>query len=138
MRVEVSYYQGQVSIAAKVFLLLMLLPAVSCGGRREESPVIPPATPPLSRPVIGFAVINVSYTHFVEVPGSGVSLGYLRKGSLVKVIERIFIKNGTVFESWVLVEGLSPGKPQGWLSEQVLDIYDNEYQAKTAAESISK
>jgi hypothetical protein len=133
--VEVQVYRN---LRPQALIFLALLFFISCGGRKEESPIIPPATLPLSRPVIGFAVINVSYTHLAEVPGSTASLGYLRKGSLVKVIERNFIKNGAVFESWVLVEGLSPGQKQGWLSEQVLDIYNNEYQAKTAAESISK
>jgi hypothetical protein len=37
-------------------------------------------------------------------------------------------------ESWVLVDG----NYQGWLQEAVIDIYDNEAQAKTAAESLTK
>ncbi|MDR1318984.1 MAG: hypothetical protein LBJ90_05115 [Treponema sp.] len=108
---------------------------VSCGGQREEAPVLPPATSPLSRPVIGYGVVNVSYTHVnAEPEEGGSSLGYLRRGSLVKIIERrqVRIKEGA--EAWVLAEEAY----RGWLKEEVVDIYDNEFQAKTAAESMTQ
>jgi hypothetical protein len=126
------------AVNVHVLVLVALLSVVSCGIHREERLIIPPATPPLSRSVIGFAVINVSYTYLAESPGAGASLGYMRRGALVRVIERRQLKSGTIFEPWVLVEGLSQGQYRGWLPEQVLDIYDNEYQARTAAESIPK
>ncbi|MDR0878012.1 MAG: hypothetical protein LBN21_08165 [Treponema sp.] len=118
---------------------MALLGIVSCGARREDNPIIPPATPPLSRSVIGYAVINVSYTHLVEAPGLlETSLGYLRRGALVTVIERRQIKSLTTFESWVLVQELPPGQYRGWLPERVVDIYDTESRAKTAADKIMK
>lgn len=99
--------------------------------------MLPPSTPPLSRPVIGYGVVNVSYTHLVEEPGEGeLSLGYLRRGSLIRVLERRAGKNA---ESWVLVEGPFPqGHERGWLRESVVDIYDNEFQANTAAGSMTQ
>jgi hypothetical protein len=85
---------------------------------------------------VGYGVVSVSYTHVVNEPNpNALSLGYLRQGSITRVIERRSITNvqGTV-ESWVLVDG----NYQGWLQEAVIDIYDNEAQAKTAAESLTK
>jgi hypothetical protein len=84
-------------------------------------------------------VINVSYTHVVNEPGSqGLSLGYLRRGSVVRVLERRV--NGrpggaAVPETWVQVEGKGEGTP-GWLPESVIDIYSTEAQARTASETL--
>ena len=119
---------------AKLLLALALL-ACACGGKKEESPVVPPATFPLSRQVIGFGVINVSYTHVSAKPEEGsVSLGYLRRGSLVRVLERRVIKKGGIPVLWILVEGNS----RGWLQEELADIYDNEGRAQTASESMNR
>jgi hypothetical protein len=134
MRIGVHHYYGQVL----VFLIVLVLCA--CERKDEDIAIIPPMTPPLSRPVIGYGVINVSYTHVVERPEpSAPSLGYLRRGSIVKVLERQSLINRTAAnpegaESWVLVEG----NFRGWLVESVTDIYDNESQAKTAAESMTQ
>lgn len=74
-------------------------------------------------------MVNVSYTHVFYEPGkNGVSLGYLRRGAIVAILERR-LAAGTS-ESWVLVAG----NYRGWLKESVVDIYDLEAQAKTAAE----
>ncbi|MDR1576314.1 MAG: hypothetical protein LBS37_09955 [Treponema sp.] len=108
---------------------------VSCGGKKEETPIVPPLTSPLSRTVIGFGVINVSYTYVTAEPeDGGASLAYLRRGSLVRIIERRLVKNGGSAESWVLAEGSG----RGWLREELVDIYDNEGKAKTASESMSR
>jgi hypothetical protein len=118
--------------ALLVFVCALL---ASCGGKGEENPVIPPVTSPLSRPVIGYGVINVSYTHVNAEPGEGASSpGYLRRGSLVRIIERRRVKIDKRTESWVLAEGAY----RGWLKEEVVDVYDNEFQAKTAAESMTQ
>jgi hypothetical protein len=154
MSIEPTGPGGQVSwfgvTAAFLVLFLLGLCAVSCQGNKEEIAVIPPPTPPLSRAVIGFGVINVSYTYITAEPADGgVSPGYLRRGSLVRVIERRTVKNnanvnangagaaaGAVSgaESWVLVDGAY----RGWLREALVDIYDNENRALTAAESMSR
>jgi hypothetical protein len=134
MRVGLSRYYRQ------ALFLLVLLSSGGCGKNNGEIPLVPPSTPPLSRQAIGYGVVNVSYTLVVEQPGEGeVSLGYLRRGSLVKVIERrVLIKQETA-ERWVLAEGIvPPAQFRGWLKESVVDIYGNEFQAKTAAESMTR
>jgi hypothetical protein len=134
MRVGFSRYYRQ------VLFFLFVLSLGGCGKNTREIPLVPPTTPPLSRPVIGYGVVNVSYTLVVERPGEReVSLGYLRRGSLVQVIERRVLKKQETAEHWVLVEETAPpGQYRGWLRESVVDIYGNEFQAKTAAESMTQ
>jgi hypothetical protein len=112
---------------------------LSCGGKNETVPVTPPETPPLSRAVIGYGVINVSYTHVADSSGAaGISLGYLRRGSVVKILERRLVKNAGNTESWVLAEEDSAKKIQGWLPASVVDVYDTGGKAKTASESMAR
>jgi len=113
-----------------LFLPALLLAACA---PREESIARPPETPPLSRevvgeePVIGYGVVNASYTHLRSEPGeNGVSLGYVRMGSIVKLLERRLMAND---ESWVFAEG----EFSGWLPETELSIFESEDKAKTAA-----
>jgi hypothetical protein len=116
-------------------LTIVLLVLLSCNGKKDESPVIPPETPPLSREMIGFGVVNVSYTHVTAEPLDGsASPGYLRRGAVVKILERKMVKDRAAVESWVLAEGIY----QGWLREAVVDIYDSEAQAFTASESMNR
>jgi hypothetical protein len=63
-----------------------------------------------------------------------VSLGYLRRGSIVRILERRSINIREAPELWVLVEGTY----RGWLREAMLDIYDLEAQAETAAENMTQ
>jgi hypothetical protein len=136
MRVWVSGRRRQ---GRAIFLALVFSVLGSCGGKTGETPVIPPPTPPLSRPVVGYGVVNVSYTYAAEEPGGGVSPAYLRRGSLVRVLERRVMKTEEAAEVWVLVEGQSPQGPyRGWLKETVVDIYENIFQANTAAESMTQ
>jgi len=96
---------------------------------------MPPVTSPLSKEFIGFGVIKDSFTHIKSDPGDdSASLGYLRRGSLVKIVRRQTIKSEGNFNTWVLTDGAV----KGWLKEDVMDIFDNESQAKTASESLSK
>jgi len=107
----------------------------ACGAKKEEGPVIPPETSPLSRDYIGFGVITASFTHVTVDPAEdSPSEGYLRRGSLVRVLRRQTVKSSGNFVSWVLTEG----DQQGWIKEELIDIYDSEDQAKTAAGSISR
>lgn len=130
MRIRRSRYAGQVWGAA--FLCAVAVFSGACKRFQEDAPILPPPTPPLSRPVIGYGVISASYTHVAAEPGEGeVSLGYLRKSSIVEVLERRAVNNEGVWEAWVLVRGTY----QGWLRESVIQIYDNEAQARTATES---
>jgi hypothetical protein len=92
----------------------------------------------LSRPVIGYGVIVSSYINLSNMPAAvGFSQGYMRRGSIVKVLERRLINRGTenspsIPESWVFVEG----GYQGWLYEEEVEIYEYEEQAKTASEKM--
>ncbi|MDR0450589.1 MAG: hypothetical protein LBH26_04920 [Treponema sp.] len=120
------------SFSALIFLTLVLWGA--CDRNKDGVIPNPPVTPPLSRPVIGYGVINKSFTHLAETPDrEGASRGYLRRGTVIRVIERRSVSAGNQTEFWVLVEGDS----QGWLPEGEVDIYDNEGQARTASESNS-
>lgn len=113
--------------------LTALMLFLSCARSSEEIPVLPPPTHPLSRSLIGYGVISASYTHVVDIPSQrGISLGYLRRGSVVPVVERRYINNQGTAESWIMVDG----NYRGWLKEEVVVIYDHEAQAQTAAESM--
>jgi hypothetical protein len=114
---------------------LFLFGLGACVRAVEEIPVLPPATPPLSRSVIGYGVISVSYTHVFDEPmRRAVSLGYLRRGSVAEVLERRLVNNRDGTESWVLVHG----NYQGWIREEGIQIYDNAAQAQTAAETMTQ
>jgi len=129
MKIRIKYILRQVYFAACVCLAL-----IACNPRKEEKPVSPPLTFPLSQSYIGYGVINVSYTQVSSnIDESGASAGYLRQGSVVRVIERRLIKNEGKTETWVLVEGSA----KGWLKEPLVDIYGNESQAITASKSVN-
>ena len=125
-------------------LFLLFFSTVLSGCRRgsEELPVMPPPTNPLSREYIGFGVVNVSFTDlFSESDSSGVSLGYLRRGTVVRIIERRLIVNRSSEETWVYVEGNYQGQgsvSSGWLPETVLVIYDSESRANTASRTMGQ
>jgi hypothetical protein len=145
-----------------IFLALFLS---ACSGKKEETPVIPPLTSPLSQSFIGYGVVNVSYTRVIANPEEdspegpegktpegafpeetvpegtipeGVASGsYLRQGSVVRIVQRRQVKNQDKLESWVQVDGASEGGA-GWLRESLVDIYDSEPQARTASESMGR
>ena len=96
---------------------------------------MPPLTFPLSQSHIGFGVINVSYTGVSADPAEGgVSLGYLRRGTVVQILERRQIRSGGKTESWLLVEEAF----SGWLKETLVDVYENESKARTASDQMEK
>ena len=132
MRVDVRCNYRQ------ALILLLPLAFFSCRRGVEEVPVIPPPTNPMVREFIGYGVVNVSFIHLLQEPfQDNLSLGFLRKGSLVKITERRFLKNRGSIETWLEVEaeysGAQEGKIQGWLRESSVNVYDNEFQAITAA-----
>jgi hypothetical protein len=130
MKVEVLVYYGQVHI---LLIMGIVVFGCSCTRTTHEVLIVPPPTYPLSRSGIGYGVVSISYTHVVNEPGQGgVSLGYLRRGSIVQILERRLV-TGTS-ESWILVEG----NYRGWLREVEVDIYDLEAQAKTAADIMTQ
>ncbi|MDR0322863.1 MAG: hypothetical protein LBI12_00280 [Treponema sp.] len=129
MRITAKHILGQ------LLIILCISVLCACRIRKEEGPVLPPVTSPLSRNYIGFGVITESFTHITADPAEGSpSIGYLRRGSLVKIVRRQTIKNNSGFVSWVLIDDSHPG----WLKEEVMDIYDMESQARTASEAMLK
>jgi len=118
-----------------LLITLLMLSLCSCGTKKEEISVVPPVTSPLSGDYIGFGVIKESFTHISTDPSQeSPSLGYLRRGSRVKIVRRQTVKTAEGYISWVLMEG----QQQGWLKEDVMDIYNNENQAITASELLSR
>jgi len=135
MRITVKLNQGQLFKPYIIFLLLIFA-LCSCNIKKEEIPLITPVTSPLSRDYIGFGVISSSFTHITSEPSEiSPSIGYLRRGSLVRIIKRQSIKTNNNFTTWVYTDG---NVTQGWLKEEVMDIYESESQARTASESILK
>jgi len=132
MKIRIKYIIRQVCFAAYVCLSL-----TACILKKEEKPVSPPLTFPLSQSYIGYGVINVSYTRLsADIEESGASAGYLRQGSVVRIIERRLVINEGKTETWVLVVSIE-GNIKGWLKEALMDIYGNENQAITAANQIT-
>ena len=125
-------------------IISLIFPLFLSGCRRssEELPVMPSATNPLTREYIGYGVVNVSFTHLLSESGpSGVSQGYLRRGTVVRIIERVKLSSRGNSVSWVLAESnyRSPGAvSSGWLEESDLVIYENENQANTASKTLNQ
>jgi hypothetical protein len=129
MRVGDSFYKGQ-----GIVIAALLLAAASCSPRSVEKQLVLPVSPLLSRDLIGYGVIVVSYTHVLDQPQRDApSQGYVRKGSIVRVLERRLVQQDGKGISWVLIDG----DYQGWLEEGNIQIYDNESRAKTASELFS-
>jgi hypothetical protein len=130
MKIKVKRTRGQVYV---VILILFLF--ASCIEKKEVKPVSPPLTFPLSQMHIGYGVVNVSYTRVTSsTEETSSSPGYLRLGSVVRIIERRLVRQEGKTETWVLIEG----NTRGWLRESLVDIYDNEKQARTASELMSR
>jgi len=134
MKIEGKYPYSQVC-----WILFALFCMAACDGKKEETPVIPPLTSPLSRSFVGYGVVNVSYTRVTaqpeeDAPEGNISGGYLRRGTVVRILQRSLVKSQDRLESWVLVEGAG----RGWLKEALVDIYDSEPQARTASESMGR
>jgi len=141
MRIPLKHNIGQLSpILCSLIIFLCSLSLIDCNVKKEDGPVIPPVTSPLSREYIGYGVITSSFTHLTADPVDGSpSIGYLRRGSLVRIIKRQTIKTESIFVSWVLTDGTADDiNTGGWLKEEVMDIYDNESQARTASETVLK
>jgi len=136
---RIKHFRLSVQSLAPGIPLFFLLFA-GCGRAANEFPVMPPATNPMARDYIGFGVVTVSFAHVLSEHGaSGVSLGSLRRGTVVRVIERTHIVNQGRTETWVLAES-DYGEPgaisRGWLPEASLDIFNSEGRANTASRNM--
>jgi hypothetical protein len=112
----------------------------SCNRSSEEQPILPPTTNPLTREYIGYGVVNVSFANLLnENDPKAVSQGYIRRGTILRIIERAQTNNNGKIESWVLGESnyhASGAVSRGWLQESALLIFDNESQAITASKTM--
>jgi len=135
----------RISGLVSFFLILFVYVGPGCSRQAEELPVMPVTTHPLVREFVGYGVVNVSFTHLLEEPHStGTSRGYLRRGTVVRIIERrqVLVRGNP--ELWVLAEGNYNGEAgggasaQGWLHETTVDIFDNESRAKTASRTMTQ
>jgi hypothetical protein len=143
MRVRVPLSRRQVRVFQKPPVLFLFMPVLlfSCQRSSGGLPLTPPPTHPLVRDFIGYGVVNTSFTHIMDEPGrESVSIGYLRKGALVKIIERRAVSGRENAEFWVYIDGMNqvtfePGTA-GWLNESALDVYDSKARALTASETM--
>jgi len=121
-------------IVAKVCLAIVALTlATACTGRRNDIPVLPPETSPLSQSYVGYGVINVLYTRLsTETTTASPAAGHARMGTVVRIHERRLVREGETTESWLLVEG----ETTGWIREELVNVYANISQARTAAEAM--
>jgi hypothetical protein len=104
----------------------------SCKRFFPEDEIILPVTPPLSRSVIGYGVVNANYTRIMDKLGEGGnSIGFLRKGSIVEILERRPVIKDEKAETWVLASG----SYTGWLKENEMHVYPSKAQALTASQN---
>jgi hypothetical protein len=116
MRVRVLPRLGQGLVCAAAILF------ASCTRTPEELPLTPPPTPPLSRSVIGYGVISSSYIQVLNEPSpESVSLGYLRRGAVVEILERRMVSSREAPEPWIRVNNVY----RGWIKEEGVQIYRN-------------
>jgi hypothetical protein len=128
-----KYFQNKFLTMRHLIPVLLCAAAIflqACSPSTDQTP-LPPATPPLSRSVVGYGVVTDSYTRVLNEPSlDGVALGYVRQGTILRVLEKRLVAKQEAPEYWVLIEG----DYQGWLPLEVIAIYDSEGKARTAAE----
>ena len=121
-----------------IFFLVFAL--AGCNAPGEEEPLIPPPSHPLVREFIGYGVVRVSFTRVLNEPtDQDNSPGFIRQGDIVRIIERQPVMTRSGSEFWVYAEANYNGENsiQGWIQEDVLDVFDNESQAITASRNLS-
>lgn len=124
----------------KIFLKFLVLTLVtvlniSCFLADPIKSLMPPVTFPLSRSVIGYVIITDSYTQLLDKVGSdAVSLGVLRQGTILPVLERRILPVNDKMEVWLQVSS----KEIGWIKETVGRVFDTEAQAETALKKYVK
>jgi len=132
---SIQAYGSRFQLRALVLAGFLFALFTACGISPQEEVSGPPSTPLLARRLVGYAVILPSYARILDQPDdTGVALGYFRRSTVVRVLERRSLPAEGIPMLWVLVEdGL-----QGWLKADAVDLYENEGKARTAAESLSK
>ena len=122
-----------------VIPVLCLMTFLGCRRPSDELPIVPPVTFPLTREYIGYGVVTITFSHILSEPGpEGVSQGYIRRGTVLRIIERQQVTTREDSELWVLteVDYLGSGRQQGWLQQAAIEIYDSEDKANTASRTM--
>ena len=120
-------------------MFLIFLSVAACTPRTDAETVVPPETPLFEPSVIGYGVVNQSFSNILEKPDTAANvLGFIRKGGVVKITERrAAVKSGEPAEIWVYVtaeiEAADDRPVSGWLRESGLDRYENLPRARNAA-----
>ncbi|MCA1950978.1 MAG: hypothetical protein LDL24_10425 [Treponema sp.] len=116
-------------------LIGLILSSSSCFLASPEKELKPPATFPLSRSALGYVLITDTYTQLLDSLGNNsVSLGVLRKGSILPVLERRIVQSESKAERWILVMA----QERGWIRESSGRLFATEAQAKTALNSMQE
>ncbi|MCL2609114.1 MAG: hypothetical protein FWD94_04330 [Treponema sp.] len=116
--------------------LVLALFSVSCSGKDTSSRIIPPETPPLTRPIIGYGVVNTFYARLLAETGEeGTVLGLVRIGTVLSVRERRQTGRGAAVRAWLFVKVEDSGE-EGWIPEDLVDEYPNEAQARIAGQGL--
>ena len=139
MRVRFLPVNNQVILILIVLFIVLFFPG--CNREPDELYVSPPVSHPLLREYIGYGVVTSSFSHILIEPGSTeTSLGHLRRGTVVRIMERKPVMNRGVSEFWIYGEGNFEGENilRGWLMESDLEVYDSEPRARTASRSMSQ
>lgn len=105
----------------------------SCSRKAVSEQIVLPASPPLSRAIVGYGVVNTGYTHILSNIGEGGEIvGILRRGTIVEVLERrSLVRGGTTGSSLFIA-----GAVGGWVREDQINIYDTQAQAEAAAQAL--
>jgi hypothetical protein len=74
-----------IELAIGIFILCLF----ACAPKIEDDGLEPSETPVLSRLAISYGLVNVSFAHLLDEPAeTGISLGLIRKGNIVELLER--------------------------------------------------
>ncbi|MFQ3547303.1 MAG: hypothetical protein SNJ56_03115, partial [Termitinemataceae bacterium] len=122
--IKTSYnnYRGLATIIVLISTLF-----TGCSLFERTVPVTPPATFQLSRQNLGYAVVQNTYTQLLDsCEASGVSLGILRQGTMLEILERRFVQTGGSIQNWIRVDN---NGEKGWVREEVVLVFPRKEQA---------
>jgi hypothetical protein len=138
-------------IMSRLFVAALILGvlAVSCRAKPVDEALLPPETPLFLKEGVGYGVVNVSFANVFGGPqDDAASMGLIRRGSIVVVVERRTIPvtgdpNGAA-RLWAFVEQTARDdfaemrQVAGWLPGESMDFYTSLSQAETASAMMSR
>ncbi|MDR0908542.1 MAG: hypothetical protein LBM77_02140 [Spirochaetaceae bacterium] len=123
------------------FLIVFIFSCIACSNEEADETIVrAPITAPLSREIVGFAVIRGSYTNLYAQPENSGSINgsvpqtasgsFLRKGAIVETLERKILGTDTK-ETWLFIRAANGN--EGWIPETAARLFATKAQAETAA-----